>query len=88
MRYPHTYPGCESEQFFTSDCANGCGCWMGSCRSGGPDGVDQFGDCPNHPDYDEFYARYPMDHRPVFEQNEKRRAWQRKESEKHIGENI
>lgn len=31
----------------TSDCANGCGCWAGPSRSGGPDGVDPFGACPN-----------------------------------------
>lgn len=42
----HYYPGAQGGQFFTSDCANGCGCWMGSSRSGGPDGVDPFGKCP------------------------------------------
>jgi len=31
----------------TSDCAYGCGCWMGSFRSGGR--VDPFGACPNNP---------------------------------------
>ena len=47
----HFYPGCEGdiEAFFTSDCEHGCGCWVGSSRSGGPDGVDPFGDCPNNP---------------------------------------
>jgi hypothetical protein len=32
---------------YTSDCANGCGCWAGSSRSGGPDGIDPLGACPN-----------------------------------------
>ena len=27
-------------------CVNGCGCWMGDTRSGGPDGIDPFGACP------------------------------------------
>lgn len=31
----------------TSDCAFGCGCWMGGTRSGGS--VDPFGKCPNNP---------------------------------------
>jgi hypothetical protein len=31
----------------TSDCANGCGCWAGPSRSGGPEGVDPLGACPN-----------------------------------------
>ena len=31
----------------TSDCQYGCGCWMGSSRSGGK--VDPFGPCPNNP---------------------------------------
>ena len=31
----------------TSDCANGCGCWAGSSRSGGP--VDPLGPCPRNP---------------------------------------
>lgn len=30
-------------------CSYGCGCWMGASRSGGPHGVDPFGDCPNNP---------------------------------------
>lgn len=31
----------------TSDCHNGCGCWAGPSRSGGPDGVDPLnGPCP------------------------------------------
>lgn len=47
----HFYPGCEGgiEDFFTSDCEHGCGCWMGNARSGGPNGVAPFGDCPNNP---------------------------------------
>lgn len=46
----HFYPGCEGdgESFYTSDCEHGCGCWMGSSRSGGHEGVDQFGQCPNN----------------------------------------
>ncbi len=43
----HDYPGTRNPpEFFTSDCANGCGCWMGEFRSGGPEGVDPFGACP------------------------------------------
>jgi len=45
----HFYPGCQarnSEEFYTSDCERGCGCWMGSSRSGGPEGIDPFGACP------------------------------------------
>lgn len=49
----HSYMGVESArkggQFFTSDCVNGCGCWMGGSRSGGPKGVDPFGACPKAP---------------------------------------
>jgi len=49
----HFYPGCEDpKDFFTSDCKHGCGCWMGSSRSGGPDGVDPFGKCPENPEPD------------------------------------
>jgi len=33
----------------TSDCHNGCGCWMGPYRSGGPEGIDPAGACPNAP---------------------------------------
>ena len=62
--YPHHYPGIQLDEFyFTSDCI--CGCWMGGSRSGGPNGIDPFGNCPKHPDYDELYDRYPMPHRPV-----------------------
>lgn len=42
----HRYLGTEAPEFLTSDCSNGCGCWMGRHRSGGPDGVDPFGECP------------------------------------------
>jgi len=49
----HRYPGCVADDaglgFFTSDCAYGCGAWMGSTRSGAPDGIDAFGACPNAP---------------------------------------
>lgn len=51
----HNYPGRPGHdpdnpgECFTSDCANGCGCWAGSSRSGGPAGVDPFGECPNAP---------------------------------------
>lgn len=47
----HHYPGCDVADIdtFTSDCAYGCGCWMGAFRSGGPDGVDPRGACPNLP---------------------------------------
>lgn len=52
----HHYPGVEAadrgDDFFTSDCTYGCGCWMGASRSGGPDGVDPFGACPNAPSVD------------------------------------
>jgi DNA-directed RNA polymerase subunit RPC12/RpoP len=49
----HWYPGCEDDDnFFTSDCEHGCGCWMGSSNSGGPKGVDQFGACPENPGVD------------------------------------
>lgn len=33
----------------TSDCSFGCGCWAGPSRSGGPDGIDPFGNCPKNP---------------------------------------
>lgn len=47
----HFYPGCEGsdDEFRTSDCEHQCGCWMGQSRSGGPNGVDPFGICPNNP---------------------------------------
>ncbi len=31
------------------ECQFGCGCFMGSCHSGGPLGLDPFGKCPNNP---------------------------------------
>lgn len=43
--FGHNYPDGSG----TSDCTNGCGCWMGSARSGGPNGVDPFGPCPQAP---------------------------------------
>lgn len=55
----HRFPGVEAQNekgrkaFFTSDCDYGCGAWMGSARSGGPDGGDEmngaFGLCPRNP---------------------------------------
>jgi len=52
----HSYPGVNAfqrsgklEDFFTSDCEYNCGCWMGPSRSGGPNGIDPFGKCPNNP---------------------------------------
>jgi len=39
----HRYP--ESDG--TEDCENGCGCWVGNFNSGGPIGIDPFGECPN-----------------------------------------
>ncbi len=33
----------------TSDCLNGCGCWAGPFRSGGPKGIDPLGECPKAP---------------------------------------
>lgn len=50
--------GCERREYGkhkydapggTSDCKYGCGCWMGSARSGGPVGLDPFGVCPGNP---------------------------------------
>ena len=52
----HKYLGCEAmersgrlDDFFTSDCSYGCGCWMGGSQSGGPEGIDPFGACPKAP---------------------------------------
>jgi hypothetical protein len=45
LLYGHAY-----DEEGTSDCGHGCGCWTGPYRSGGPDGVDPLGICPNHPD--------------------------------------
>jgi len=41
----HLYP---SLGYGTSDCKY-CKCWMGGFRSGGPDGVDPHGGCPDNP---------------------------------------
>ena len=41
----HKYAGHDG----TSDCKYECGCWMGPARSGGPLGVDPFGECPGNP---------------------------------------
>ncbi len=41
----HDYGKCEG----TCDCIYGCGCWMGSVMSGGPLGLDPFGECPGNP---------------------------------------
>ncbi|RTL06392.1 hypothetical protein EKK58_05425 [Candidatus Dependentiae bacterium] len=51
---PHYYPGVtiDGKLTHTSDCAYGCGAWMGGSRSGGPDGVDPFGECPKAPPSD------------------------------------
>ena len=42
----HQVGGHVYDEQGTSDCANGCGCWAGPSRSGGPDGVDPLGACP------------------------------------------
>jgi hypothetical protein len=46
----HYYPGIGDggQLLFTSDCKY-CGCWMGGCRSGGPEGVDAKGHCTGNP---------------------------------------
>jgi hypothetical protein len=45
--HPHHYPGVVGGVFKkTTDCAHGCGAWMGGSRSGAPVGVDPFGECP------------------------------------------
>jgi len=33
----------------TSDCAYGCGAWAGPYRSGAPNGINPFGECPKAP---------------------------------------
>jgi hypothetical protein len=43
----HHYPFAPDR---TSDCEYGCGCWAGPNRSGGPGGLDPFGECPNNPE--------------------------------------
>lgn len=42
VREGHRYPDPDG----TSDCANGCGCYMGPFTSGGPDDIDPFSPCP------------------------------------------
>ncbi len=42
---PHKYADHDG----TSDCQYGCKCWLGPARSGGPIGLDPFGECPNNP---------------------------------------
>ena len=32
----------------TFNCMFGCGCWIGSQQSGGPEGVDPHGKCPKN----------------------------------------
>ena len=44
---PKVYGSHKYEEDGTSDCAYGCGCWMGPARSGGP--IDPFGPCPCNP---------------------------------------
>ncbi len=39
----------DDDVHHTSDCKHKCGCWMGPARSGGPAGVDPFGECPKNP---------------------------------------
>jgi hypothetical protein len=51
--FPHDYPGDPAKnagESWTSNCLYGCRCWAGGSRSGGPDGLDPFGECPKHPD--------------------------------------
>lgn len=49
----HSYPGILDGVFgSTSDCT--CGAWMGSSRSGAPDGIDPFGECPDRPPREEW----------------------------------
>lgn len=46
----HEYPGVISDRFqFSSSCIQGCGCYIGTFASGGPDGIDPLGKCPNRP---------------------------------------
>ena len=52
--YPHDYPGDPDKpenngDAWTSDCSYKCGAWAGPSRSGGPEGIDPFGECPKHP---------------------------------------
>ena len=49
----HSYPYLGDG---TSDCEY-CQCWMGPCRSGGPEGLDPFGNCPGNPKLRDAYKR-------------------------------
>src|SRR3989338_557384 len=42
----HDYPGAPHH---TSDCKHHCHCWAGPSNSGGPVGLDTFGECPGNP---------------------------------------
>ena len=46
---PREYGAHQYDDDGTSDCHYRCGCWTGPCRSGGPQGIDPFGECPNNP---------------------------------------
>lgn len=59
----HKYPNDDG----TSDCENGCGCWMGPTRSGGPVGLDPGGACPNNPEDGEMVG-HGIDHEIVVTQ--------------------
>lgn len=63
----HNYPGIVAGKFVhTSNCANGCGAWMGGSRSGGPNGVDPFGKCPMVLQNDAPHtAEFAPDHEPT-----------------------
>jgi len=47
--YSREYGQHDYESEGTSNCRHGCECWMGPARSGGPIGLDPFGECPNNP---------------------------------------
>ncbi len=50
---PHIYPGAPGYNpnnpldCYTSNCINNCGCYAGPSTSGGPKGIDPWGECPN-----------------------------------------
>jgi hypothetical protein len=48
--YSKKYGGHKYVEEGTSSCGYGCGCWVGVARSGGPIGVDPFGECPHNPE--------------------------------------
>ena len=52
----HYYPGVSPDGRLTntSNCKY-CECWMGSSRSGAPEGVDPKGECPGNPKLREAY---------------------------------